>query len=135
MNPRRWILGLGLFLTLTVTSMFALRVVHHVSRLHGGDDEPIRPWMNVPYIAHAYGVPPDVLFEAVQLPPDARDRRPLMQIAREQQRPIGTLIADVMGAIAAHRGPAQPPRPAPPPLPPPPPTDSTEVPIGVEGAP
>ena len=28
--------------------------------------------MTVPYIAHAYGVPPHALFAAVGLPPDAR---------------------------------------------------------------
>src|SRR3712207_3015260 len=93
--------------------MFAMRALSHASRLRGGGDEAIRPWMNVPYIAHAHGVPPAILFEALGLPPDAPDRRPIVRIAREQQRPVGAVIADLTAAITGYRAPI-PPLPVPP---------------------
>ncbi len=109
-NRRRWVFGLAFLVALAITSMFAMRAMRAASHLRGGD-EPIRPWMSVPYIAHAYGVPPPILFEALGIPPDRRDRRPIMRIAREQDRPVDLVIGDLMVAILTYRLP-------PPPLPP-----------------
>lgn len=39
------------------------------------DVELIRDWMTVPFISRMYQVPPDILFEALQVsPPDAHDK-------------------------------------------------------------
>ena len=73
--------------------------------------------MNVPYVAHSYHVPPHVLFLALGLPPKPPDDRPIVEIARAQNRPVEAVIADLQYAIIH----ARPPYPAP--LPPP--TDPT----------
>ena len=119
-NRRRWVFGLAFLVALAITSMFAMRAMRAASHLRGGD-EPIRPWMSVPYIAHAYGVPRPILFEALGIPPDRRDRRPIMRIAREQGRPVDLVIGDLMAAIRTYR------LPPPPPVPPVPPR--TPVPL------
>ena len=119
-NRRRWVFGLAFLVALAITSMFAMRAMRAASHLRGGD-EPIRPWMSVPYIAHAYGVPRPILFEALGIPPDQRDRRPIMRIAREQGRPVDLVIGDLMAAIRTYR------LPPPPPVPPVPPR--TPVPL------
>ena len=56
--------------------------------------------MSVPFIAHTHHVPAQVLFRAIGLPPDQRDRRPLYRIARDVNRPVGVLIGDLERAVA-----------------------------------
>ncbi len=111
---RQWLLILGLALSLVITGVFAVRALGHVPRPQV--DEPIRPWMSVPYIAHSYHVPPHVLFQALGLPPKPPDKRPIVEIAREQNRSVETMIADLQNAIIH----ARPPYPPPPPPPDPP---------------
>lgn len=116
----RWqkVLLTGAFvIALIFTAVFSVRAFHRVSRFHAGDVEPIRPWMNVPFIAREYNVPREPLYEAIGLVPSANDRRPIGEIAREQGRPVRELIADLLGAIARHRAP-EPPEPPRPPQPP-----------------
>jgi hypothetical protein len=116
---RRWhvLLGGVVLGALVLTGVFAVRARHALSDLKSPADEPIRAWMNVPYIAHAYQVPPDALLRALQLDPSTRDPRPLSAIARTQNRPVALLIADVEQAIIALRAPPAPPRPPSPPVP------------------
>jgi hypothetical protein len=109
---RDWILVLGLLLSLTVIVVFAIRAFNHVPRSRV--DEPIRPWMSVPYIAHSYHVPPHVLLAALGLPPKPSDKRPIMVIARAQKRTVQMVEADLQNAIIH----ARPPYPSPQPLPP-----------------
>ncbi len=80
--PRRHRLfyGLAFGIALMMTALFTVRAVHRFSHLRSGAGEPIRPWMNVPYIAHAYGVPPEILFDTLGITPENETRRP---------RPIG----------------------------------------------
>jgi hypothetical protein len=115
---RQWLLILGLVLSLVVVVVFAIRALGHVPRPEV--DEPIRPWMSVPYVAHSYHVPPHVLFQALGLPHKPPDERPIVEIARVQNRSVETVIADLQNAIVH----ARPPYPPPPP-PPPDPTGST----------
>jgi hypothetical protein len=110
---RQWVLLLAFLLAVLFTGLFATRAVRHAVywRLHR--DEPIRPWMSVPYVAHSYRIPPHVLYQAIGLPPTQHDRRPLREIAREQNRAVETLISELQDAIIHSR----------PPYPPPPPPD------------
>ena len=112
MINRRLVFGLAFLVALAITSLFAMRAMRAASHLRSGGDEPIRPWMSVPYIAHAYHVPPPVLFEALGIPPNPHDRRPIMRIAREQGRPVSLVIGDLMVAIRTYRLPPAPPPPA-----------------------
>ncbi|HEX8888576.1 MAG TPA: hypothetical protein VF779_05340 [Pyrinomonadaceae bacterium] len=110
---RQWLL-LSLFLVaVIVTGFFLVRTVRRAIYWHNHRDEPIRAWMSVSYVAHSYRIPPHVLNKAIGLPEMQRDRRPLREIAREQNRPVETLINELEEAIVHSRPPYPPP---PPPL-------------------
>jgi hypothetical protein len=120
----RVLLLVALVLVSLATVNFALRVYRHSHRIAEHRDQPIQGWMNIPFISHTYHVPPEVIQDAIGLPREQRDRRPLRVIAAQQGRPLEELILAVTEAILAARAP-QPPRPPEPPRPPvpPPPPD------------
>ena len=101
-------------LVVVVTGVFAVRTVRRAMywRLHR--DEVIRPWMSIPYVAHSFRVPPHVLYQALEIPPQPHDRRPLRQIARAHNRPVEDVITVLHDAIARERA-AHPPSAPPPP--------------------
>lgn len=113
---RKLVLIIALIVVGLLTANFAIRSFGHAQRLRARADEPIQGWMNVPYIARSYRVPPDIVASAIGLTPQQRDRRPLWQIAQEQGRSPDTLIAAIKTAIerdrAAHPPPGQGPRPS-----------------------
>jgi hypothetical protein len=111
----QWLVLVMFLAALIFTGLFAVRAVRRAVYWHNHRDEPIRAWMNVHYVARSYGVPPYVLNKAIGLPPLARDRRPLREIAREQNRPVSALIAELQDAIIHSRPPYPPPPPPPPP--------------------
>jgi hypothetical protein len=115
---RRWMIVLAFLLAASVAGLFAVRTVRHALYWGRHRDEAIRPWMSVPYVARSYRVPPPVLYRAINLEPAPHDRRPLRDIALEQNRPVEALAAELQGAVAEFR--AHPERfPPPPPRPPP----------------
>jgi hypothetical protein len=97
------------------TGLFATRAVRRAIYWQTHRDEPIKPWMSVRYVARSYRVPPHVLYQAIGLEPQPRDRRPLREIAREQNRSVEELIAELQEAIKHARPPYPPPSPPPPP--------------------
>lgn len=111
---RQWVMVLAFVVVVAGTGLFAVRAVRRAVywRLH--QDEAIRPWMNLGYIAHSYRVPPWVLHQALRLPPKP-DRRPIREIAREQGRSVDEVIAILQDAIVHARPPYPPPSAAPPP--------------------
>lgn len=121
---RRVVLILALVLVGLLTANFAVRAFQHTQRLRTRPDEPIQAWMNVPYIAHSYHVPPNVVAQAIGLSPDRRDRRPLHEIAAEQGRTVDALKADILAAVQQERATHGPP----PPQPPAPPSEGTVTP-------
>src|SRR5947209_1261764 len=110
LSRQQWLVALAFLLALAVTGLFGVRAVRHAVYWHYHRDEPIRPWMSVPYIAHSYRVPPHVLYKAIGLTPIPHDRRPLRQIAREQNRPVADRVTELQDAIAEVRS-ARPPWP------------------------
>ena len=88
---------LGLIVSLAVVVIFFIRSVHYAPHLR--ENEPIRPWMTLPYIAHAYHVPVSILCQSLRIPQLAHDKRPLMQIARQQHLPVNSLITSLQNAI------------------------------------
>ena len=110
---RQWLVVLAFVLVVSVTGLFAVRTVRRAIYWHYHQDEPIRPWMNLGYIAHSYSVPPWVLHQALGLPPQP-DRRPIREIAREQHRSVNEVIAILQDAIVHARPPYPPPGPPPP---------------------
>ncbi len=123
-RPHRLFYGLAFGLALMMTGLFTVRAVHRFSHLRSGADEPIRPWMNVPYIARAYGVPPEILFDALGIAPENEKRRPrpIEAIARSQNRPVSLLIDELQMAIDRYHLPPPPPSPPVPATPVPPAT-------------
>src|SRR5258708_32133984 len=114
---REWLLVLALVLVVSATGLFAVRTVRRAVYWRYHQDETIRPWMSIGYVAHSYRVPPWVLEQALGLPaqsdrPAERrppDHRPLREIAREQGRSVEEVIAILQNAIVHSRPPYPPP--------------------------
>jgi len=68
--------------------------------------------MSVPFVAHTHHVPASVLFQAIGVRPlEPHDRRSVRHIARELNRPVSQLIAQLQRAIdAAEQSPGGQPR-------------------------
>ncbi|MBD0371368.1 MAG: hypothetical protein ICV60_11070 [Pyrinomonadaceae bacterium] len=113
----QWLLLAVFLLAVIVTGLFAVRAVRRAVYWQTHRDEQIRPWMSVRYVARSYRVPPHVLYQAIKLEPVPRDRRPLREIAREQNRPVEALVYELQQAIKDFR--ANPPPKLPPPTSPP----------------
>lgn len=101
-TPRRLLFVFALALAIAATFYFGYRTGAH-ARHFRRQNEPIRDWMSVPFIAHAYHVRPEILFEAAKVPAGRHDRRSLRTIARDQNRPVEDVIRDVEMAVAAAR--------------------------------
>lgn len=108
---QKWIVVIAFTLVLLGTGVFAVRTVRRAMYWRVHRDEVIRPWMSIPYVAHSYRVPPHVLYQSLGVAPQPHDRRPLKQIALEQNRRVDDVILALNDAIARER--AQRPKPPP----------------------
>jgi hypothetical protein len=104
----QWVLLAVFLAAVFVTGLFAVRAVRRAIYWQTHRDAPIRPWMSVRYVARSYSVPPSVLYDAIKLQPVPRDRRPLREIARQQNRPVEALISELQEAIKGFRAHAPP---------------------------
>jgi hypothetical protein len=93
------ILAVAFLVAVSGTLIFGVRAGRNARRLRW-ENEPIRPWMSVPFIAHTHRVPRAMLYRAIGLPPYEFDRRPLRAIARAQGRPVDELVRDLEKALA-----------------------------------
>jgi hypothetical protein len=115
---KRWrVILIGAFVVaLVVTSVFALRVSRRVTDFRRGDGAPqIVPWMNIPHVARAHRVPPEILYQALDLP--SNETRPLAVIARSQDLDVALLINQLRHTIDEfhlNRAPSPPDAPRPP---------------------
>lgn len=80
------------------TFIFGFRTGRYARRMRL-ENEPIRAWMSVPFIAHIHHVPPETLFRAIGLEARPHDRRPLRAIARAEHRPVEELIRDLQKSL------------------------------------
>jgi hypothetical protein len=98
---RHWtlVLVLGFCLAIAVTFFFGYRA-GRTARHSRWQDEPIQSWMSVPFVAHTHHTRAEVLFQAIHVPPNPRDHRPLREIARAERLPIAELIRELRSAIA-----------------------------------
>jgi hypothetical protein len=100
---RKLILVLALVLAIAGTFVFGVRVGRHARRMHW-QNEPIHPWMSLPFIAHTHHVPVETLYEAIGVPYREHDRRPVRVIARAEKKPVADLLRELESAVAnAHR--------------------------------
>lgn len=92
----------GLLIALFITVFFGIRAFHRFSRPPSND--PVREWMSIPYITHAYHVPPPVILEALGLPADTPPgKRPLSRIAKDLNLSTDEVLKRVEEAIAQER--------------------------------
>jgi hypothetical protein len=100
---RRKIVAVILVFLLAFTGFFVYRTVERARYWSRHRDAPIRGWMTVGYVARSHRVRPSVLKTAIGLPPEERDRRPLAEIARTQNRSVDDLAAILEQAIEKER--------------------------------
>ena len=93
------VLALGLCLAIAATFFFGYRA-GRTARHAQWQNEPVRSWMSVPFVAHTRHVRSDLLFEAIHVPPNPRDYRPIRDIARAEKVPADELIRELQKAIA-----------------------------------
>jgi hypothetical protein len=100
-HPRRQalILVLGFCLAVAATFFFGYRAGRTARHVHW-QNEPIQPWMSVPFVAHTHHTDSELLFQAIHVQPNPRDRRPIRDIARAEKLPVAELIRDLQDAIA-----------------------------------
>lgn len=110
---RQAVVAVAFVLSLSVAVIFVVRAVRPALYWHYHQDEPIRGWMNIGYVAHSYHVPPYVLHQALGLPLQPPDRRPLREIAKSQNRSMDEIRTVLLDAIVHSRPPYPPPPPPP----------------------
>ena len=101
---RQSVVAVAFLLSLSLAIFFVVRAVRPVIYWHYHQDEPIRGWMTLGYVAHSYHVPPHVLHAALGLP-DTPDRRPLREIAKAQNRSMDEIRTLLLEAIVQARRP------------------------------
>jgi len=100
---RALVIGLAFLLAITGTFVFAYRAGLRARHIRM-ENEPIRAWMSIPFIAHTHHVPAAVLFHAIGVQPhEPHDRRPVRRIAHDLNRPVPELMAQLQRAIDAAR--------------------------------
>src|SRR5215475_6838785 len=93
-KQRAVVIGL-ILLGLLIAGFFGLRFFHafrdfrghHPPRFPHQGDQPaqtdvtlIRDWMTIPYISMAYRLPPNLLYDALKIPPKGNDHKSLKQL-------------------------------------------------------
>jgi|SRR5271165_193236 len=96
---RMLVLVLGFCLAVAFTFFFGYRAGRTARQVHW-QNEPIQPWMSVPFVAHTHHTRSELLFQAIGVQPDLRDRRSIREIARAEKVPVAELIRDLRNAIA-----------------------------------
>ena len=90
---------------LAVSLFFAVRLVafwiYWADPAH--QDQAIEPWMTPGYVAHSWGIPREIAFEALGLPPAPGGPRSLQDLAAERGLSPDALAAELQAAIDAFR--------------------------------
>jgi hypothetical protein len=119
-SPKQRALVIGLILLgILFTAFFGMRAFHAFRRFNGHrppppgkvetDVELIRDWMTIPFISRTYQVPPDVIFEALKIPPQ-KDHEKSLKVLNEEYYPSqdGYVLNLVKETILAHQPPPTP---------------------------
>ena len=101
----RWrtalLIGLAFLLAVAGTFVFAYRAGRR-ARMLRWENQPIRAWMSVPFIAHTHHVPPSELFAAIGVQPrEPHDRRSVRRLAHDLNRPVPQLMRELQRALDA----------------------------------
>lgn len=114
-----------LFIALSILGVmlilfFGLRVLHAFKKFDGHrppplakeletDVEDIEDWMTIPFISHNYGVPPEILFDALNIDPKETRKKSLKQINDEfYPNEDGYVLTTVKAVILSNQPPSPP---------------------------
>ena len=97
----RPILTLAFLIACAVTLFFSGRFVVTAIYWANHQEEPIRPWMTVGYIAKSWNQTPPQIDQAGNLPgPKVKGHpQPLSEIARDRGIPVEQLIAEIEAVV------------------------------------
>jgi len=109
---QQWLVVAVFLLSSGFTAFRGMHIVRRTIYWQTHQDDTIRGWMNVGYVAHSYRVPPYLLYQALALPDKPPDKRPLRDIARMQHRSLDRVNAALQNAITHARPPYPPPAPS-----------------------
>ena len=105
-GSKQWLVLFAFVAALTFTVLFAVRATRRAAYWRSHQEEPIKPWMTIGYVAHSYHVPPRVLYEALGIPQRVPDKRPIREIAKEEHKPVQVVIGEIQTAVAHARPPS-----------------------------
>ncbi|MSP21609.1 MAG: hypothetical protein EXR66_01055 [Dehalococcoidia bacterium] len=83
----QWLLCAMLVGAMLFAGLFAVRTVRYSLYWSQHRADPIERWMTVNYVAHSYGVPPEVLWQALG---EEHGKAP----TRSVRRPLSEVVAD-----------------------------------------
>lgn len=94
---------IALLATLWFGGRATMKAVYWADPAHR--DQRIAGWMTPGYVARSWSVPPEVIAEALDLPPPGSGQRPppLEVLAERRDIPLDSLITALAQAIAEHR--------------------------------
>ena len=114
-RPGQRILVIGLIIIgILFTAFFGMRALHAFRKFNGHrppppnkietDVELIRDWMTIPFISRMYQVPPEVFFEALNIPPQ-KDHDKSLKVLNEEyfSDQNGFVLSQVKETILAYQ--------------------------------
>jgi hypothetical protein len=115
LKQRNFFVGL-IVIGLMIVGFFGLRTVRGFRQFHGHrphppfegqvetDVELIRDWMTLPYISITYRLPPNLLYETLDIPPKGNEKKSLKQL-NDTYYPqhAGIVLEKVKAAILAYQ--------------------------------
>lgn len=117
-NPRQrnFVVGLIIILGLIIVVVFGLRTARAFRQFHGHrppppfidhvetDVELIQDWMTIPYISITYRLPPNLIYETLEIPPRGNEKKSLKQLNDEYfPEAPGIVLNKVKAAIKANQ--------------------------------
>ena len=115
LRQRNFFVGL-IIIGLIIIVFFGLRTFRAFREFHGHRPHPpsgervetnvtlIHDWMTVPYISKTYRLPPDLLYETLNIPPKGNEKKSLKQLNdRYYPESPGTVLEKVKSAISAYQ--------------------------------
>jgi hypothetical protein len=85
-------------LALAAAFFFGFRASTMARRIRR-QNEPVRAWMSIPFIAHTHHVSEETLYQTIHIPPNPKDRRTVREIAHEQRVPPSQLVHELQDAV------------------------------------
>jgi hypothetical protein len=100
---QQWLILAGFLLAVAFTGFRLYNTARSADHWRHHRDEPINGWMTVGHVAHSHHLPAEVLYDALGLPHQQPDKRPLRRIAKAQKRTLDEVRALLTETIAQYR--------------------------------